>query len=95
MESIVEQNKENYYLALRRTQGTINTNEPDWQPWITFFLQTLQKQKSKLQIKLEREKILVDALPEISLKILEITKQHGKVTVSGASNVIGTRLKII
>lgn len=56
---------------------------------ILFFLQTLQKQKSKLQIKLEREKILVAALPEISLKIIEIAKQHGRVTVSEAPNVTG------
>ncbi len=89
MESIVEQNKESYYLALRRTQGTIKTDEPDWQPWVLFFLQTLQKQKLKLQVKLEREKLLFTALPEISLQIIEIAKEHGRVTVSEASNVIG------
>jgi len=89
MESIVEQNKESYYLALRRTQGTIKTDQPNWQPWIIFFLRTLQKQKSRLQIKLDREKILVAALPKISLQIIDIAKQHGSVTVSEASSVIG------
>ncbi|MFV1984353.1 MAG: Fic family protein [Thiohalomonadales bacterium] len=89
MESIVEYNKENYYLTLRQTQGTLKSDAPNWGPWILFFLQTLQKQKSKLDVKLKREKILVAALPEISLNIIEIAKQHGRVTVSEASKVIG------
>jgi len=38
LESVIEQSKERYYLALRRTQGTIRTDAPDWTPWLTFFL---------------------------------------------------------
>ena len=38
LESVVEASKEAYYLALRRTQQTIGTNEPDWTPWLLFFL---------------------------------------------------------
>ena len=34
LESVIEQNKEGYYLALRQTQGTIRTETPDWQPWV-------------------------------------------------------------
>ncbi|MGV0763119.1 Fic family protein, partial [Tistrella mobilis] len=30
LESVIEQSKEGYYLALRRTQGTIRTAAPDW-----------------------------------------------------------------
>ena len=33
LESVVEQSKEAYYLALRKTQGTIRTESPNWQPW--------------------------------------------------------------
>lgn len=90
LERIVEQNKENYYLALRRTQGTIQKNKPDWQPWVEFFLNSVQKQKSKLQARVEREKILVGTLPELSLQIIEIAKQHGRVTVSEAVRVTQT-----
>jgi hypothetical protein len=32
LESVIEQSKEGYYLALRRTQGTIGTEAPDWTP---------------------------------------------------------------
>lgn len=85
LESIIEQNKEGYYLALRRTQSTISKAEPDWQPWIEFFMQSLQKQKAKLQTKIEREKILIGTLPELSLQIIEIAKEHGRVTVAEAT----------
>jgi Fic family protein len=37
LESVIELNKEAYYLALRQTQGTIRTETPDWQPWLEFF----------------------------------------------------------
>jgi Fic family protein len=37
LESIIEQNKQGYYLALRQTQGTIRTDTPNWQPWVLFF----------------------------------------------------------
>jgi len=36
METVVEANKENYYLALRRTQQLIRT-EAQWQALIAFF----------------------------------------------------------
>lgn len=39
LESIVEHSKESYYISLRRTQGTIRNPEPDWNPWIEFFLE--------------------------------------------------------
>jgi Fic family protein len=34
LESVIEQSKEGYYLALRQTQGTIRTKKPNWQPWL-------------------------------------------------------------
>jgi len=32
LESVIEQSKEGYYLALRQTQVTVMTDGPDWQP---------------------------------------------------------------
>jgi len=46
LESIIEQSRDAYYLALRRTQATIRTPEPDWTPWIDFFLRTLQLRRA-------------------------------------------------
>ena len=59
LESVTEQNKDGYYLALRRTQGTLRTTNPNWQPWLVFFLRALQQQKARLHIKMEREKLLM------------------------------------
>lgn len=81
-ESVIEQTKENYYASLRKSQGTIRTDTPDWQPWIVYFLRALQQQKKRLEKKIERERIVVDTLPELSVQILELAKDQDKVTIS-------------
>jgi Fic family protein len=81
LESVIEQSKESYYLALRRTQGTIRTDKPDWQPWMMFFLRSLQQQKRKLESKVERERKILGELPELSLQIYELVKERGQVKV--------------
>lgn len=89
LESVIEQSKEGYYLALRRTQGTIRTEEPDWNPWVEFFLRALQRQKQRLEAKMERERVLVGTLPELSVTILELAREHGRVTVLEAARITG------
>lgn len=81
LESVIEQTKEGYYMALRGTQGTIRTATPDWQPWVMYFLRALQKQKARLETKIAHEKILLDKLPELSVRILELAKAHGRLTI--------------
>jgi len=51
LESVVDLNKEAYYLALRRTQGTIRTQARHWQPWLVFFLRSLAEQVRRLEKK--------------------------------------------
>ena len=82
LESIIEQSKEGYYIALRQTQGTIRANKPKWKPWILFFLKALKQQMSRLAKKIEREKIVLSVLPELSMQILEYAREHGRVTMS-------------
>ena len=89
LESVIEQNKDSYYLALRRTQGTIRTDTPDWQPWVMFFLQSLQRQKAGLQQKVERERVAIATLPELSLQIMAFIKDHGRASVSELARVTG------
>ncbi|MEP1697933.1 MAG: Fic family protein [Paracoccaceae bacterium] len=76
LESVIEQSKEGYYLALRRTQGTIRTANPNWQPWLIFFLRALQQQKARLEIKMNREKLLMMQLPPLSVEIVDLVKKH-------------------
>lgn len=89
LESIIEQSKESYYLALRRTQGTIRTDQPNWLPWLLFFLKALQRQMLRLRTKVEREKMLLDQLPDLSIQILDYLKSHGRITISDAATITG------
>lgn len=89
LESVVEQNKEAYYLALRQTQGTIRTESPNWQPWLAFFLRSLAEQVRRLEKKVEREKIVLAAMPELSLKVVEFAREHGRVTIGDAIKLTG------
>jgi Fic family protein len=95
LEAIIEHNKEGYYLALRQTQGTIRSDAPDWQPWVLFFLKALKQQKQTLEVKLEREKLLMGELPELSLKILEITKSRGRITMKDIVFITGANRNTI
>lgn len=90
LESVIEQSKEGYYLALRQTQGTIRTNAPNWQPWVLFFLCALQQQNKRLARKVERERIILSALPELSVQILEHARGRGRVTVADIVTLTGT-----
>lgn len=81
LESVIEHNKEGYYLALRQTQGTIRTEAPNWQPWITFFLRSLQQQKRMLASKVEQEKLVLAAMPELAVQILDYARDFGRVTM--------------
>lgn len=89
LESVIELNKEAYYLALRRTQGTIRTQTPDWQPWLVFFLRSLAEQVRRLEKKIEHEKVVLAALPELSVQIVEFVRQHGRVTMRDAVKLTG------
>ncbi|MGH6619733.1 MAG: Fic family protein [Alphaproteobacteria bacterium] len=82
LESVIEQSKDSYYLSLRRTQRTIRTDAPDWNPWLEFFLRAMQRQKERLEKKMERERVMVAALPELSVLILELVREHGRITIS-------------
>lgn len=89
LESVIEANKEGYYLGLRRTQGTIRSEAPDWEPWIIYFLQSLRQQKSRLEAKIKRERLMVERLPELSVQILELAKAHGRITNSQVVDMTG------
>jgi len=89
LESLIEQNKEAYYLALCQTQGTIRTNTPNWQPWLVFFLRSLAEQVTRLERKVEREKMVLASLPDLSLKIVEFAREHGRITIGEAIKLTG------
>jgi Fic family protein len=89
LESIIEQSKEGYYLALRQTQGTIHTDNPDWAPWLLFFLRALRQQKERLAKKIAREKLVASSLPEHSVRILDHAGEHGRVRIGEMVRLTG------
>ncbi|MCB1771693.1 MAG: Fic family protein [Candidatus Competibacteraceae bacterium] len=89
LESVIENSKEGYYLALRQTQGTLRTEAPNWQPWLLFFMRALQQQKRCLAAKVEREKLVMATLPELAVGIIDHARQHGRVTIGDMIRATG------
>lgn len=86
LESVIEANKEGYYLALRRTQGTLKRDAPDFEPWLLFFLRSLKKQTSRLAEKVVREP-QVEGLHPDALKILDEVRRRGRITTGEAEKL--------
>lgn len=80
LESVIEHSKEGYYLAIRQTKGTINTEKPNWQPWLLFFMRALQQQKRRLSEKVEREKNALAVLSKLAIQIMDYVQAYGRVT---------------
>jgi Fic family protein len=89
LESVIESSKEGYYLALRQTQGTLRLATRDWQPWLIYFLRALQEQERRLAVRVERERLVVAALPELDLQIVDYVRAHGRVTMAEMVRVTG------
>ena len=89
LESVIEQNKEGYYLALRQTQGTIRTASPNWQPWLIFFMRVMNQQKDRLARKVGREKLVLAALPDLAVQIVDYVRQHGRVSMGDVIKTTG------
>jgi Fic family protein len=89
LESVIEQSKEDYYRTLRQTQATIRTERPDWQPWLLFFLRALQQQMRRLARKVEREKLVLSSLPELSVRILDHVREHGRASIGDVVRLTG------
>ena len=94
LERIVEENKDRYYLSLRRAQSTLYASNAQLSIWLSFFLQSLQKQMDVLATKLEREKDLLE-IPKLSQDILVAAREHGRVTVQDICRLTGANRNTI
>lgn len=56
-EKLIEDNKENYYIALRRSQKSFGTDKEDIAPWLDFFLTMLLKQSEMALELMESERV--------------------------------------
>ncbi len=94
LERVIEDNKEQYYLALRRAQATLYSDNNRINAWILFFLSSLRKQISVLESKIEDEN-LITQLPPLSQDIIQITREHGKITVRDVLSITGANRNTI
>ena len=81
LESIIEANKESYYLALQKTQKNWQNEQVDWNAWLLFFFRCLARQKTHLEAKLVREAVIVKALPPLAQNIVELVREHGSLKI--------------
>jgi len=89
LESVIEQHKESYYLALRRTQSTLQQKSPDWEPWVGFFLRALQRQKRRLSEKVDQGRLMLSTMSELAEKIVELARAHGRISVADIVRATG------
>ncbi len=56
-EQLVEKRKDEYYIALRKSQETFKTDHDTIAPWLNFFLAVIKEQATKALTYLEEEKV--------------------------------------
>ena len=56
-EKLIEDNKPDYYLSLRKSQKTLKTSKPDIVPWLDFFLSVMLKQSKMATALLSQENL--------------------------------------
>jgi len=92
LERVIEENKDLYYKALRRTQTTLKGDAPDWEPWVGFFLRCVKKQKDHLAARLDREWLAQDhedELPELSRQVVKALYEHERLTIVQLTAITG------
>jgi Fic family protein len=94
LESVIEANEEGSYLGLRWTQGTLTHDEPDFEPWLIFFVRSLKKQKDRLAEKVAREPGAEGLHPD-ALKILEEARRTGRITTGAAEKLTGAKRPMV
>jgi Fic family protein len=83
-EQIIERRKDEYYIALRKSQETFKTDHDTISPWLNFFLSVVREQATKALIYMQEEKI-EDTL---SPKQYEVWKYLSNVGESSPGDII-------
>lgn len=89
LEHVIEANKDSYYLALRQSQKTFKTKNPNYQPWLMFFLRSLVAQKQRLENRIGDFQKFYDALPALSETILRLFENHRRLSTGEIEKLTG------
>lgn len=83
-EKLIEENKPNYYMALRKSQKTFNKKGENIVPWLNFFLTIFLKQ-SKMAIELLSKENIENTLSIKQLAVwqyIQIVKESSPIEIS-------------
>jgi Fic family protein len=86
LESVIEANKEAYYMALRRTQISWQEGRPDWEAWLRFFLRSLMRQIRRLQERIDARPM---ELTPGARRILELLNTEQTLTLGQVVRLTG------
>ncbi len=96
MESIIEASKSSYYLALRGTQKGIWTDNVDYEPWLTFFVNSLFKQKQHLESKIATAMAANDGkLSATATAILDLFEMQSRWTAADIARTLDKNLETV
>lgn len=98
LESVIEHNKRAYYLALRRTQTTLENESADWEPWILFSLRSMVSQVERLRERLgplEKGDAGIPSLSPLAERLAVLLSERGTLTVGEAVEVTGANRNTI
>jgi Fic family protein len=79
LERVIEENKPQYYLALRESQLAMRENASKFGPWLFFFLKALKAQQDSLASKLEIEKAML-GLSDVQQRIADLVAARVRIT---------------
>ncbi|MEI7621589.1 MAG: Fic family protein [Candidatus Moraniibacteriota bacterium] len=85
-EKLIEDNKTQYYLALRRSQKTLHTKQEDISPWLDFFFSILLQQ-AQIAIELLSKENVEKLLSE---KQLVVWKFFEQVETAGTGEIVAS-----
>jgi Fic family protein len=90
LERVIEDNKAQYYVALRDSQLAMRTNSADFGAWLFFFLKALKAQQTSLASKLQVEKAMLE-LSDVQQRIADFIATRVRVTGPEVARELGLK----
>lgn len=87
IESIIEESKSGYYRALRSTQQTVRTDDPQWGSWLTYFIRVLHRQMTRLETKVDQISGTYQA--SIDDRIIAVVTEQGTASIGEIHDATG------
>ena len=89
LENVIEQSKQAYYMALRRTQTTLRGETPDWESWLHFFLRGLHRQTIRLEERLAGDTARRAVLSPLAAALAGLFQTQETISLAQAATQLG------